>query len=375
MFRVRFLLSNAKSNAEAMGEIFSKRAQFGVNRFNSDRACSNGNDNLRNTEEDEAGPKFLSLESADGVEDPNTNDNNSYLRNRFNQNNNRASVTKGFDPTKIKVQVNAYIEDKETTIEEKSPVFVKYKTPSFKAEAAVMVPEMKTNEHWKVGWVQACHKMKFVNIYGKLGMTSWEFPELNRGLKMLSDSDGVHFPWYGNRHEVRSVFGPTNTQTFNIRMSDSFSPQITWVPPNGDKFEPGDCKLTEIHRDQSFHSWVVARNEITEQVVPLKTVIWRMQINIDIDPTKPLGQRGTSTGPSKQIQPEVLTHNEPIPPNALVRPHCNAAQMLLWRPDPSRNERLGVVIPPKWEGAPTLTQADVKNPVIEAWNMKHKHKE
>jgi len=339
MFRVRFLLSNRKLNAEVMGEILSKRAQFGVNRFNSDRACDNGNDNLRNTEEDEVEPTFLSLESANGVEDPNTNDNNSYFRNRINKNNNRASVTKGFDPTKIKV----------------------------------MVPEMKTNEHWKVGWVQACHKMKFVNIYGKLGMTSWEFPELNRGLKMLSDSDGLHFPWYGNRHEVRSVFGPTSTQTFNVRMSDSFSPQITWVPPNGDKFEPGDCKLTEIHRDQSFHSWVVARNEITEQVVPLKTVIWRMQINIDIDPTKPLGQRGTSTGPAKQIQPEVLPYNEAIPPNALVRPHCNAAQMLLWRPDPSRNERLGVVIPPKWEGAPTLTQADVKNPVIEGWNMKHKH--
>ena len=35
------------------------------------------------------------------------------------------------------VQVNAYIEDKQIAIEESSPIFVKYKTPSFKAEAAV----------------------------------------------------------------------------------------------------------------------------------------------------------------------------------------------------------------------------------------------
>jgi len=335
-----------------MGETLSKHLQCGVDHLHSERTLWNGNDDLRGESEDSGdGTPFVHLATPEGTEEGNRNNNN-----------NKRGSGGGFDPNKIKVDVNAYIEDKLTAIEEHSPIFVKYKTPSFKAEAAVMVPEMKTAEHWKIGWVQACHKMKFVNIYGKLGMTSWEFPELNRGLKMLSDSDGMHFPWYGNRHEVQAVRGPTKgSKTFNIRMSDSFSPQITWVPPNGDKFIQGDCKLTEIHRDQSFHSWVVARNEETKQVVPLKTVIWRMQINIAVDPTKPLGQRTTLLGPEDQIQPEVLSYNEPIPPNSLEPPHANAAQMLLWRPSKGR---VGVVIAPKWPGAPPLTEKDIRNPFI-----------
>jgi len=353
MFNVRNVLFRAQLNIRIMGEGLSKQLQTGVNRLHSDRSYCNGNDNLRSDDNEENENGFVvRLDSGDGAEDLNKNENN----------NKKSSESHGFDPHKIKVQVNAYIEDKQIAIEENSPIFVKYKTPSFKAEAAVLVPEMKTPEHWKIGWVQACHKMKFVNIYGRLGMTSWEFPELNRGLKMLSDSDGVHFPWYGNRHEVQSVRGPTKgSKTFNIRMSDSFSPQITWVPPNGDRFIQGDCQLTEIHRDQSFHSWVVARNEETKQVVPLKTVIWRMQINIDVDPTKPLGERGKLLGPDQQIQPEVLSYNEPIPPNALDPPHANAAQMLLWRP---AKGRVGVVIAPKWAGAPPLTERDIRNPFI-----------
>ena len=47
----------------------------------------------------------------------------------------------------MQVQVNAYIEDKETTVEEKSPVFVKYKTPSFKAEAAVIRIDVAVTGH------------------------------------------------------------------------------------------------------------------------------------------------------------------------------------------------------------------------------------
>lgn len=355
----RILLLTTRKNVRIMGEKLSKQLQAGTNFLHSDGTVWNENENLRDND-NSAEPVLLGqLEALKEGTNLNTNDNN---KNNKNNNFSPRGSHSGFDPRKIKVDVNAYIEDKDILIEESSPIFVKYKTPSFKADAAILVPEMKTAENWKIGWVQACHKMKFVNIYGKLGMTSWEFPELNRGLKMLSDSDGVHFPWYGNRHEVQAVSGPTKgSKTFNVRMSDSFSPQITWVPPNGDKFVQGDCMLTEIHRDQSFHSWVVARNEETKEVVPLKTVIWRMQINIAVDPTKPLGQRGSLMGPDKQIQPEVLNYNEPIPQNALAPPHANAAQMLLWRPTKGR---VGVVISPKWLGAPILTERDIKNPFI-----------
>ena len=58
---------------------------------------------------------------------------------------------------------------------------------------------------------------------------------------------------------------------------------------------------------------------------------------------------------------QVLPHNEPIPPNALDPPHANAAQMLLWRP---AKGRVGVVIAPKWAGAPPLTERDIRNPFI-----------
>jgi len=360
MSSVRILLLNTRQKIRTMGESLSKHLPAGTKYLHSDRTKWNGNESFRENDCPENDTVFVTpIHSLENVQNVNGNENNA------NANNNNRGSDGGkhsFDPRKIKVDINAYIEDKETAIEELSPIFLKYRTPSFKADAAILVPEMKTAEHWKIGWIQACHKMKFVNIYGKLGMTSWEFPELNRGLKMLSDSDGVHFPWYGNRHEVQAVKGPTKgSKTFNVRMSDSFSPQITWVPPNGDKFIQGDCLLTEIHRDQSFHSWVVARNEETREVVPLKTVIWRMQININVDPSKPLGERGELAGPFQQIQPEVLTHVEPVPLNALDPPHANAAQMLLWRP--SRG-RVGVVIAPKWVGAPPLTEKDIQNPFI-----------
>ena len=44
--------------------------------------------------------------------------------------------------------------------------------------------------------------------------------------------------------------------------------QITWVPPNGDKFLQGDCMLTEIHRDQRWtfleEGWFVRLSDFIE---------------------------------------------------------------------------------------------------------------
>ena len=54
-----------------------------------------------------------------------------------------------------------------------------------------------------------------------------------------------------------------------------------------------------------FNSTYVKSGCIELQVVPLKTVIWRMQINIAVDPSRPLGERGTLSGPTQQVQPEV----------------------------------------------------------------------
>ena len=107
------------------------------------------------------------------------------------------AVPSVFDPKKIKIEVNAYIEDENPAIKE-TWSYVKYSSPMFIANATVTVPEMKSLEHWEIGWVQALHKSKNVNTYGELGMSSWEFPELNRGLEMINDSDGVNYPFYGH---------------------------------------------------------------------------------------------------------------------------------------------------------------------------------
>lgn len=77
----------------------------------------------------------------------------------------------------------------------------------------------------------------------------------------------------------------------------------------------------------------------------LRTIRWRMQLAIEVDPEKPLGQRARLMTHFTQAQPEILATNEPIPPNALVKPNANDAQVLIWRP--KKGEPV-VVVPPKY---------------------------
>lgn len=70
-----------------------------------------------------------------------------------------------------------------------------------------------------------------------------------------------------------------------------------------------------------------------------------MQLAIDVDPEKPQGQRARLMDHFAQEQPEILATNERIPPNALVKPNANDAQVLIWRP--KRGESV-VVIAPKY---------------------------
>lgn len=70
-----------------------------------------------------------------------------------------------------------------------------------------------------------------------------------------------------------------------------------------------------------------------------------MQLAIEVDPEKPLGQRARIMDHHTQEQPEILATNEPIPPNALVKPNANDAQVLIWRPKRGKSV---VVIPSKY---------------------------
>lgn len=125
-------------------------------------------------------------------------------------------------------------------------------------------------------------------------------------------------------------------------MNDNFYPSVTWGVPVSDSNVP---QLSSICRDQSFTTWLVAINQATSETLVLQTIRWRMRLHIRVDPDKPLGQRAVLDEPMIQEQPQILGKNEPIPPNAMVKPNANDAQVLMWRP---KNGDPVVVIPPKY---------------------------
>lgn len=173
--------------------------------------------------------------------------------------------------------------------------------------------------------------------------SSWELPDLQEGkIEAISDSDGVNYPWYGNTTETCTIVGPTKRDSrFIISMNDNFYPSVTWAVPVS---ESNVAKLTSIYRDQSFTTWLVATNTSTNDMIILQTLHWRMQLSIEVNPSRPLGQRARLREPVAQDQPKILSKNEPIPPSALVKPNANDAQVLMWRP--THGQPL-VVIPPK----------------------------
>ncbi|XP_076854266.1 protein FAM78A isoform X2 [Brachyhypopomus gauderio] len=242
------------------------------------------------------------------------------------------------------LELNTSIDTNPTVIDESSNVVLRYRTPYFRAAARVQIPPVTSKEIWTVGWIQACNQMDFLNYYGEEGVSSWELPELKNGhSQAISDSDGVNYPWYGCTTEMFTIVGPTNRNTtLTVSMNDNFNPSVTWSVPTGTVSSPS--LLSSIRRDQRFTTWLVATNESTAEMTLLRTIRWKMQLAISVDPKKPLGQRAQLLEPFTPDQPEVLTKNEPIPPNALVHPNANDAQMLIWRP--TRGESV-VVIPPK----------------------------
>lgn len=126
-------------------------------------------------------------------------------------------------------------------------------------------------------------------------------------------------------------------------MNDNFCPSVTWSVPVGTTSSPP--LLSSIQRDQRFTTWLVAMKEASGEMVLLRTIRWRMQLSIKVDPKKPLGKRAVLVEPLIQEEPQVLVKNEPIPLNALDMPNANDAQVLIWQP---RDGRPIVVIPPKY---------------------------
>ncbi|KAK7497049.1 hypothetical protein BaRGS_00011785, partial [Batillaria attramentaria] len=208
------------------------------------------------------------------------------------------------------LRIEAKIDNEPTHIDETSPAVLKYRTPNFRASATV---EISPGVH-------------------KLG-------------SMISDCDGRHYPWYGSRNETVIFKGPCDRyQTATVFMNDNFHPHVTWRnPANRHQLEPN---LTHIVRDQSFYVWLVAWNMVTMKSFVLQTISWRMQLEIEVEPTNPLGQRARLVSNPVPTQPSLLDYNVPIPRCALTPPCANSAQMLVWHP---RRGRPVCVIPPVWK--------------------------
>ncbi|XP_013420362.1 protein FAM78B [Lingula anatina] len=243
-------------------------------------------------------------------------------------------------PNFIVEAIDTSIDDALTEVDETS--CLKYRTPHFRARAEVLIPHLANTQVWQIGWIQACDKMEFINTYGEDGHTSWEFPELISGKqKMISDSDGTHYPWYGSRTEVKTVHGPCHMKRVTVSVSDNFYPKITWKIP---LLPEKSAYLTRVSRDQSFYTWLVAKNLIANRIYVLKTIRWEMSLDIKVDVTKPIGKRATLVGPMTQKQPEILENDVAIPAIALLEPNANSAQRLVWR---GTDGGFSVIVPPR----------------------------
>ena len=107
--------------------------------------------------------------------------------------------------------------------------------------------------------------------------------------------------------------------------------QVTWYIPHPDYDK--SSRLTHIHRKQKFYTFLVAYDVHAKMYHVLKTIEWRMELNVSVNPSALLGKRATLCEPFEQIQPRVLEANSiKLEEYALRPPNANNAQTLIWRP-------------------------------------------
>ena len=108
-----------------------------------------------------------------------------------------------------------------------------------------------------------------------------------------------------------------------------------------------NSKATTIDNRRPLHS-VERSNDYTceggdrgRRVETLKTVSWSVDVEIDIDPSKPLGRRVKTVGPGRQRQPTLIDPVDApaLADNALRPPNANSSQTLVWWPSSTAIER------------------------------------
>jgi len=262
----------------------------------------------------------------------------------------------------IKVTLEYFRSQRPTETEEQQMAIV-YRTSSTKLKATVTIPPMPEGHIWTIGWVQSCKFMSFVNVYGEMGFTSWEFPQLNLGLPGINDSDGESYPFYGSDMEICQLAGPITKQTtIVVKMNDSPASHVTLrIPSKHDGSKTAD--LTNIHRVQKFETWLVALNDVTNECIELINLEWDLDVAIKVNCEAELGSRVELLQPKVQRMPCFVKRKSRVPQCAKSPPDANHAQMLIYRPHESRKDmkQIRVVVAPQHLGHAVLTWKELKN--------------
>jgi hypothetical protein len=208
------------------------------------------------------------------------------------------------------------------------PACLRYLLPYFTANATVRCT-VPRGETYTVGFIQQVDAMDLRNEYAR-ATTSWEMPRF----PLYDCASVAEAPWYGTLHEIRRVEGGTSDLDVDVAMDDNLSGSVTWrepLPPDGQKLSDKP-ELVSVKRKQSFTTWLVARREPDGHLTVLRKTTWSFDLEIAVDPTRPVGARGTAKlAPVRQ--PAVGDgKGESVPPEATKGPGANAVQEFWWTP-------------------------------------------
>ena len=192
--------------------------------------------------------------------------------------------------------------------------------------------------------------------------------------EMVSDSDGKCYPWYGAKHEIQTVCGPTELATpVTVHMNDNFYPQVTWYIPVAGR--PRHPALTCVHRRQRFLSCLAMTDPDVADACPkvLRVITWSMDVEIEVDPCRPLGQRSRVVGDGRpRREPYVLedaNNNDSVLKNyAMQPPNANSSQTLIWRPIDGGDGNSGNSGSPKVIVKPIKTTVDMQEYLVKTKN-------
>ncbi|KAI0982671.1 hypothetical protein GJ496_010925 [Pomphorhynchus laevis] len=223
------------------------------------------------------------------------------------------------------------MQNRPTEIDESSPAVLKYRTPYFRASSTFQFPPINDNSIWKVGWVQACTSMKFINTYGVFGTSEWRLPCLENN-KYIMDGEACNYPFYGGLDECVKIWGPTKRHLVKqVTMTDSLSASISTKAD----VQLDNNNLTGVFREQSFTVWLAVQNAETEMIFSLKTINWKMKVHIRLDSHGHEGAKykldeTNSDKTTETMYPVILDENQPIPELPSNRLTVNNSQILVW---------------------------------------------